>query len=198
MRLQSIEPQDLEGRSCIESSEVCYCLGDYLPLSRSGGLYAPMSSLVCNLKKTPNHRCTNYRGSAITQVVTCLSEVSNLEQFTIVPMPSSKLPCDPEYNPVLIEILEQLRQRNGGIQYLELIKNTTARQASHLSQIRTRVDELVESWEIDEGLVNQCKPYVMLFDDVLTSGAHYTAAKTMLMKRMPELTIKGLFIARTV
>jgi hypothetical protein len=37
-----------------------------------------------------------------------------------------------------------------------------------------------------------------LFDDVLTTGAHYRAAAAVLQRAFPEVRIIGLFIARRV
>lgn len=198
MKLQLLETEDLERRDNIDSREVCFYLGDYDPVVRSGGVYSPMSSLVCNLKKSPNHRCVLFRNEAIEKVATFLSQCKTLTNFTIVPIPSSKIPSDLEYNPVLIDILESMTNKNGEFHYLELLKNTMSRQAAHLTLNRPAIDELTQLWIFDNQLMKMCKRYILLFDDVLTSGAHYSAAKKMLLQHMPEASIFGLFIARTV
>ena len=39
---------------------------------------------------------------------------------------------------------------------------------------------------------------IAIVDDVLTTGAHFQAAKTLLSERFPSTRIVGLFIARRV
>ncbi|MCG8461465.1 MAG: hypothetical protein MI919_34720 [Holophagales bacterium] len=37
-----------------------------------------------------------------------------------------------------------------------------------------------------------------LFDDVITTGSHFRAAKDLLLRSWPDLRIVGLFLARAV
>jgi predicted amidophosphoribosyltransferase len=58
-------------------------------------------------------------------------------------------------------------------------------------------DDLLEITEVDPGqLRTPVRPEIVLFDDVLTSGKHYKAAKTRLRGALPNHPLIGLFVAR--
>jgi len=40
--------------------------------------------------------------------------------------------------------------------------------------------------------------HIGLFDDVITAGSHFRAAKDLLQDRFPEAKIVGIFVARRV
>ncbi|MGF7025055.1 putative amidophosphoribosyltransferase [Sphingobacterium sp. HSC-15S19] len=44
--------------------------------------------------------------------------------------------------------------------------------------------------------ISLCRPNIILFDDVLTTGAHYCAARTKILEVLPYSNISGYFIAR--
>ena len=40
--------------------------------------------------------------------------------------------------------------------------------------------------------------FIFIVDDVLTTGAHFVAAQSLLKRQFPETPIKGVFVARRV
>ena len=40
--------------------------------------------------------------------------------------------------------------------------------------------------------------FIFIVDDVLTTGAHFVAAKSLLKRQFPETPVMGVFVARRV
>ena len=51
-------------------------------------------------------------------------------------------------------------------------------------------------YRMDETLTTPEPSFVAIVDDVLTTGAHFRAASSVLASRFPTVQIVGLFIAR--
>jgi predicted amidophosphoribosyltransferase len=79
-----------------------------------------------------------------------------------------------------------------------LIVQKTSMDAAHDQQVRPRPDEIEANYGIDERLRNPMPQVIGLFDDVLTTGAHYRAASDVLKRTIPGARMIGLFIARRV
>ena len=120
------------------------------------------------------------------------------QTVTWVPIPPSRAKGDPEYDDRLLQVLykvAQILQRQLDIR--ELIRQKKNTQPSHRSSSRPSPDDIAANYFIDENLMTdsiQCK--VALFDDVITTGAHFKAAQSALKQRFPRIVIGGIFIAR--
>ena len=51
-------------------------------------------------------------------------------------------------------------------------------------------------YRLDEALTEPMPRIVAFIDDLLTTGAHFRAAKSVVSTRFPDVAIIGLFIAR--
>ena len=67
-----------------------------------------------------------------------------------------------------------------------------------MNENRLNPDDLKECYEIDENLIEPPPNNIILFDDVITTGSHFKAAKNILNEIFPNTIILGLFIARRV
>jgi orotate phosphoribosyltransferase len=63
---------------------------------------------------------------------------------------------------------------------------------------RPTPDEIQANYAIEEALRNPAPQVIGLFDDVLTTGAHYRAASSALKQAFPDVRVIGFFIARRV
>ena len=70
--------------------------------------------------------------------------------------------------------------------------------AVHVNAERPGPDEIASLYRIDEDLTEPMPEIIAIVDDILTTGAHFRAAATLLGARFPEAGIIGLFIARRV
>lgn len=142
-----------------------------------------------------------YKKQAISKVSAAFSNIlgSRLADITLVPVPSSKLKTDPDYDDRMMDMLRELQAPRGiKSDIRELIVQTQTMRASHESEIRPGPAELEEVYEIDEVLASPHPTWIGVIDDVLTTGAHFRAASNVLKRRFPDIRITGLFIARRV
>ena len=62
---------------------------------------------------------------------------------------------------------------------------------------RLSPEQLMAYYKFDEDPCNQSEPAaIALFDDMLTTGSHFKAMKTLIHQRWPEVSICGVLIAR--
>ena len=81
----------------------------------------------------------------------------------------------------------------------ELISHRESMTAAHLSgDYSPSVAEILANYDIDEALTEPPPKVIVLFDDILTAGSHFKAAKLALSKRFPSVRIVGVFIARRI
>jgi hypothetical protein len=156
----------------------CFFLGEYT--ARQGANYSDTNQLIINLKKGVDRKGRaeyRYKLSAINEVARYLSEEINAKKWTLVPVPPSKSKDDPMYDDRLVQILAKAKKLNNDIDYRELVVQVGSYQASHLSSgNRPRPDELASRYQIDQSLMDGIRD-VIIFDDVLTAGSHFSAMK---------------------
>jgi predicted amidophosphoribosyltransferase len=70
--------------------------------------------------------------------------------------------------------------------------------ACFLASIRLSPDQIAAGYQIDENLCEPAPNTIALFDDVITTGAHFVAARRVLQVRFPQARVFGFFIARRV
>ena len=80
----------------------------------------------------------------------------------------------------------------------EVIVQRASMEAAHDAENRPRPEDIEANYTIDEQLRNPPPQVIGLFDDVLTTGAHFRAASNLLERTYPGVRIIGVFIARRV
>lgn len=161
--------------------------------------YSPENGLISNFKKSVGRAdLAAYKNGAINTVSRMFdaSLAVHEEGWTIVPMPPSKSKQNELYDDRMTRCLLGYLKGRGDLR--ELLVNTVDRQASHESEVRPTIAELVDDLEIDETLADDVAPNIAVFDDVLTAGTHFKAAKQILQARFPNARIVGIFVARRV
>ncbi|NQX38496.1 hypothetical protein SAMN05421820_101519 [Pedobacter steynii] len=182
----------------------CYYVMVYT--SRSGWAYSDENNLISNLKKKMDKKGTSqwpHKERAIQTLgqifQNTLPLIIDFETTTIVPIPPSKSKTDPLYDTRLNQILD-LATKNKKVDIRNLIAVNESVEATHTleeaGKRRPTVAEIKENYSFDDTLVPNLKPIIMLFDDVLTTGAHYIACKEVIQAGFPDAEIYGLFIAR--
>jgi len=68
--------------------------------------------------------------------------------------------------------------------------------ASHTTLNRISFEELLSIYRIDEEYAHPEPNFIFLVDDVLTSGCHYKAMKSILNSRFPNTKLAAIFLAR--
>lgn len=201
MLLTQIDGLLLGGFAYLDNEDQCYFLRDYT--ARQTFAYSDTNSLISNLKKSPRLRGTaqwRHKEAAITRFAEELGESLSaqwLERTTLVPIPPSKTRSDPEYDDRMVRVLRRLEGFRA-CDVREMIVQTRTVPAAHLSTLRPRPEELVGMYEIEEEATEPWPERIALVDDIITTGSHFKAAKTVLEGRFPSAEFFGIFWARTV
>jgi predicted amidophosphoribosyltransferase len=148
-------------------------------------------------KNTPQWR---YKEKAIGEAAAAFRSALNddwLNIATLVPIPPSKAKDNPFYDDRLVRMLQGIRTEPD-LDLRELIIQHTSTVAVHDQENRPSPDQIQANYRIDNPLREPLPQVIGLFDDVLTTGAHYRAASAVLRQNFPGVRVIGFFIARRV
>ena len=117
-----------------------------------------------------------------------------------MPIPPSGAHGSENYDPRMMKILNAMNALSGNkLDVRELVVQTETTKPAHLSPgERMTPSDLIEIYSINEKLVNPSPERVMVFDDVLTKGAHFKAMQTVIKTQYPNIPVVGMFFAHTV
>ena len=203
-RLTKVDTLTRPDHSHLTEDDICYFIGEYT--ARKGYAYSDTNSLVLNFKKTMDRRGRpewHYKERAIQTVAAAFRQALSplnpeaLDRLTFVPIPPSKAKEDPLYDDRLIRMLDAIRPEPP-LDVRELVVQTTSTGAVHGGDVRPTPDEIAALYRIDEALAEPAPHLIAVVDDLLTTGAHFRAAQSMLSRRFPDAAVLGLFIARRV
>jgi len=202
-RLTKIDALTLPDHSFLTATDDCYFLGEYT--ARGGFSYSATNDLISNFKKSMDRREHpsewRYKGLAIAKAAGAFRSAlgdSGLDLLTFVPVPPSKAKEDPSYDDRMERMIREIRPEKP-VDLRELVIQPASTEADHElpeGEQRLRPEERESLYLIDETLAQPLMNQIAVVDDMLTTGAHFKAAKSLLSKRFPGVTIIGLFIAR--
>lgn len=198
-RLSKIDELTRPDHTFLTPNDECYYLGEYT--ARRGYTFSEMNDLVQNLKKPMDRKGRpewRYKEWAVRRSAQMFREALNeewLKEATLIPVPPSKTRTHPEYDDRLLRILQQTTA-GLTVDIRELVVMNSDVEAAHLTDARRSVQDLIDSMEIDEDLAAQEIRTIGVFDDVLTTGAHFKAVQAILTARLPNVAIVGIFVAR--
>lgn len=201
MRLSQIDAASRSDHYHLTEDDECFYFLEYT--SGRDYSFSKANGIIANLKKKPSNRDRadyKYKLKVIQQASNTFRGALNsewLNQATLVPVPGSKAVGHPDYDDRIEQICRGIRD---GLDVRNLVVQRGSTVASHEVGAggRVTVDELLELYEIHEGLTAPTPTDIAIFDDVLTAGTHFRAMKTVLAARFPNARITGMFIARRV
>lgn len=202
-RLSKVDELILDQHGSLTAEDECYYL---LEWTRGGGYSASATNqLIANLRKTNDKKGTlgyHYKEEAIETSAYNLRNAINaewLKEATLVPIPPSSCRSDPNYDDRMTGVLRALTRGLAKRDIRELIIHRESMTPAHTSgDCRPTVAEIRANYEIDESLVEPSPRIIGIFDDILTAGSHFRAAKMLLTERFPAVPVIGVFIARRI
>ncbi len=200
-RLTKIDDLTRADHSYLNAEDDCYFIGEYT--ARKGFSFSDTNGLISNLKKPMNRRGRSewrYKAKAIADAAAAFRESIQpawLDTATLVPMPPSKARNHVDYDDRMTQVVRAIRTQPP-VDCRELLIQATSTEAAHLQQDRPRPADIEALYQIDPGLAVPGPTVIGVFDDVLTTGAHFKGAKAVLQRHFPGITIIGLFVARRV
>jgi len=206
MALLQIDETTRPDHYFLGADDLCWYGGDYT--ARGGFGCSPINNLVSNFKKSVLKRDLPeyyYKERAIASVgldfAGSFAPVT-FAQATFVPIPPSKAPDHAEYDNRMTLALTCMANAVRASHRIdadvrELVIQQGSYAASHTNpQHRMQPRDLVPLYAINEALIGRIPTNILIVDDVLTTGSHFVAMKSVLSQRFPGVWIGGLFIAR--
>lgn len=186
---------------CLERGDLCI----YYREKRRFEYNRPFTetdSVVANFKKLPsacrdNALMAKYKECAIGTIaddVIGLFRGIRDKAFLLVPAITSKSCDDPEFDDRLIRVCSGVAKALPNVEYADLLYVASSIRPAHTGGTRN-VEAIASQIEVRTGF-NMCGfDYVLIFDDVLTTGAHFKACQQVLWKAYGKRA-SGLFWAR--
>jgi hypothetical protein len=141
-----------------------------------------------------------YKELAIVDVAQAFGaaiDASWLAATTLVPIPPSKAKGHVLHDDRMVRMLRAIPAACL-LDIRELIIQQQSMEAVHNADVRPIPDDIAACYCIDETQAKPDPKTITLFDDVMTTGAHYVAAHGVRAARFRGVAIVGLFIARRV
>jgi len=198
-RLQKVDDLVRRDHYYLAAEDVCIFWGEYT--AQKGYSHSATNSLISNLKKKMDKKGSGewkYKGIAIEQTAKIFKDRLNpafLKVATVVPRPPSKAKTEPLYDDRMLQVAQRFAS---GCDVRELLVMRKSDKASHERDDRPNPDDLEKILMVDESVAKPTPKTILLVDDVLTTGAHFVAAKRVLQRRFPGVDVTGLFAARRV
>lgn len=193
---------DNDSYTYFSDDDECYHYGEY---TSGGGFKASVTNnKIFSLKTKPTassgalyhkQQAIAYWGSVISATINIARIVGST---TFVPMPCSKSEDHADYDDRMLRVLQVLKRSHPTIDIRPILTQTTARPSQHQGG-RLRPSQLMQSMEINDKYLNTpLNRNIIILDDVVTMGASFNAAKTIISKQPEVNKVIGLFLAKTV
>lgn len=203
-----LEPWEIrENRVALTEDDRCYYYMTYNPFSDL--LTNDEKQTITNIKispeelqKTPSR--AYWKNQSIREVAQWLTQTlkkhTALIDYLWLPAPSSKTKNDAHYDDRLQQILTRVNQQIPAFKWFDALYVKKTVEKSRQSNQRN-VQQKLGNLTIDKGFV-QALPLphkkVVVFDDVLTSGATYKAAQLKIKSVDASIDVIGIFIAKAI
>lgn len=203
MKLQAIDDSNRAAHYYLTPEDQCYFLYEFT--ARKGYGYSPGNQFIFNFKKSPTKRSEaqyQYKLQAIQKAIRLYQGIFDqvvgvYKDCTFAPIPPSKIASHPEYDDRMWQVVKGACEGKGA-DAREFIKQIQSYDAAHLAgdtKARIKPTALQALYKLDQ---LPPKSTVLLFDDVLSAGCHYRAAKSAILSQYPDTQVVGLFLARRV
>jgi len=201
-RLLKIDESLIDEYLSLEKSDLCFFLGEYA--ARQGYQFSEMNQLVYNLKKplsVIDQPHWSYKEKSINQIadlIISLKAWQKLKDCLWIPIPPSKVTSHKEYDNRLTKVLIKIKEKEPNFSFSEILVSKENRDSAHLGAKRLGITEHINNLSIDQSKIISTQKPIIIFDDVITSGASFKAAQILLKKIYPDSTIVGFFVARSI
>ena len=169
-----------------------------------GYQFSETNQQISNLKIKPSEtQRLRWKRVAINKFATELiallrTNIPANRSMALIPIPPSKTPTHPEYDDRLLQVARAVAASLANVRCWPVLECVVDRESLHAGNARRTTDEVYRSIGINEGVFagRNDDEILCLLDDVLTSGASFSAARNKLLERLPGKKISGLFWAK--
>lgn len=186
----------------LEPGDSCYYLGEYIADGSSwtsGGWNQRVINLKIPVNASPERQYFKDRDIQFVANEFLKAAGRGLHHYTFVPIPPSEGRGNPLYDNRLVKILETIDSRLGvgSLDIRDMIVQTESLPKAHTG-VRHPPEFYLSKWELDSGQMNPTPNNIIVFDDVLTRGAHFKATQQLMFQAFPGARVTGVFITRRV
>lgn len=210
IKLHKIDEILLAEHSYLEPTDYCYFIGEYA--GRQGFKYKnphqaidDMNDVIQNFKKPMDRKGLPewyFKEREISKIAAWLISINcweKLSNATWVPIPPSKIITDPQYDDRLWQVLLKMKEKERSLDIRKLLLTRYSREAAHNpGTSRPTMNDHLYNFVFDSSQKSPQPKAIILFDDIITSGASFKAAQQIIQTEFPALCIIGLFVARTI
>ncbi len=178
------------------SIDECYYLREYVGIGYTG---SDSNQLIINFKIPIKDRETHrwyYKKKAIEKFAAELNRLL-AGSVCIIPMPTSCPKSDPQYDSRLVDTIRELQKYKPGIRCEDIIE-TRVKIPSASKDGGPRDPKILATYYCLRKPENALPSIVVLLDDVITTGGHFKACKSLLRMAHPNVNFIGVFWARRV
>jgi predicted amidophosphoribosyltransferase len=206
-RLTEVGAHERPDHTHLPADARCFFWGEYTPYEHTNGKkwnFSETNQLVSNFKKKMDRAGQydwRYKQEAIQQIGQKFAttfkwaDLQSSHRPALVPMPPSKRRNDPMFDPRMLDVLKCIAVRTKlQLDIRDCLSFSGKYGASHESDNRPTPDELYA--ELSFHGASSTPGVIFLFDDMLTTGAHFRAAARVLAAQYPGVPVIGNFVAR--
>lgn len=205
---------------CLDQSDECYFVGEYT--ARNGVGYSETNLLISNFRRAvaPRYKLEEWyhKEAAIRFAATLFwagippDAMNGYGSWAFIPVPPSQMRGDPDYDDRLMRMLRQSPRIYSldvpRPNVWELVIQSRRTEPVLPGGERMSPEELRRIYQLNKALPEwrssvlyprvKDAEAVVIVDDLLVTGAHFRAMKSILQEQFPDAEIIGLFIARAV
>lgn len=171
------------------------------------GPHAEANQLITNFKHDPQKYPANsgpmyYKKRAIKTLADYVKsffiaqkDVLCGKAVYLVPIPTSMPRSAQGYDARLDSLCKIVERGVSWVRYLPLLDTKQDIGKAHAGSGSRDPDLLAENMVCGEIPRSGSERYVVLVDDVLTTGAHYAACKSVVLNKYPDVIVLGLFLS---
>lgn len=178
----------------LTSEDECYYALEY----KVGGGFSisAENQLILNLKILDNQENRLYhRSVSIREFIIALTEILP-DGATVMFIPTSKREGDEDYNSRWLIIEDWLKRYNAPLRIVTPIKIKESGEAAHFGGERN--PDIIKQKYKWQGFAPPYPEEIFVIDDVITSGGHFKACKSVILDHLPDINVIGIFWARSV
>lgn len=186
----------------LSDDDRCYYFGEYT--SGGGFKKSETNRQILNLKKKPTSSGSELYYKRVSyeywgRILAASIAIRADSQVTFVPMPCSKPAGHLEFDDRMLKVLQCMARGKPPTDIRPILIQTALRQSQHEGGGRLTPAQLLETMAIDPTQVTiAARATVVIVDDIVTMGASFSAAKSLIRNVAGVEHVIGVFLAKTV
>ncbi|MEM9091319.1 MAG: hypothetical protein AAGC93_21595 [Cyanobacteria bacterium P01_F01_bin.53] len=167
-----------------------------------GFSFSDTNNFISNLKIKPsethrNHHKKKAIDTFVSELTAYLQSQIAGRAMALIPIPPSKSATHPEYDDRIEQVAKGIEKAIESVRCWPVLKCVKDRESLHAGTSRS-TDTVYATLDIDgTALANSKEDEILcLLDDVLTSGASFSACRQKLLEQFPGRTVMGIFWAK--